>query len=99
MNKNTIYAILILVLVVLVAVFLSSKGGIDSCLRDTDCQKNYKCFNSAFSPEGADPEQRGDLLCHKTCSLDSDCTSEFPNCEEVEIWQGSVVTNYNICVK
>jgi len=68
------------------------------CITDNDCPQNYKCFNSQVCPKGVECEpQLGDLECHKICYTNSDCSSETPNCVEVDIYRGDVGELINMC--
>lgn len=68
------------------------------CQKDIDCPQGHKCYNSQFTPEGVRPEQKGDLRCHKICSSSVECTTPHITCKEVEIWTGSVVEMYRMCL-
>lgn len=89
---------LMMVIMALLLLAACAQSVQQTCKMDSDCQSGDKCYASYFAPEGAQPEQRGDLLCHKLCSTNAECKPPFVTCKNVEIWTGSVVEDSRMCV-
>ncbi|MBR9703049.1 hypothetical protein GOV10_03375 [Candidatus Woesearchaeota archaeon] len=69
-------------------------GGIDSC------PEGYSCYYSQIQPKGGTRgPQTGDLLCHRNCEKNSDCPTNFPNCEETYQSRGDTQKSVIFCVK
>ena len=69
-------------------------GGIDPC------SEGYTCYDSQIWPKGGEQgPQTGDLLCHQDCEQNSDCPTNFPNCENLRLARGDIEISTKFCVK
>ncbi|MFH0890873.1 MAG: hypothetical protein V1856_02485 [Candidatus Liptonbacteria bacterium] len=63
------------------------------------CPSGYVCYDSQYRGMGPNGvvlgEQKGDLLCHKSCNTDHDCVTG--TCVSREIWQGDVGGQIRFC--
>jgi len=73
-----------------------------SCEKDLICPSGFYCYNSQYSapsPEGYGKmikgSQEGDLLCHKLCSSDVDCS--IGECSEKRVYMGDAVVIKKFC--
>lgn len=74
-----------------------------SCIDDTDCPEGMKCYYSRYCMivEGGGMrcgEQLGDLICHKECDSDENCTGVYSKCVEMKLWEGDKSRTLNLCM-
>jgi hypothetical protein len=62
------------------------------CDRDEGgCPADHVCWDSFFCKDGSTDScsAAGDMMCHKRCKSDRDCTARMPRCVEKPIFKGS----------
>jgi hypothetical protein len=72
---------------------------LQSCANGVACAAGFICYHSQYAgmgPNGViNGKEEGDLLCHKSCTVDSDCN--IGKCKTVEIYAGDVATLTKFC--
>lgn len=72
--------------------------------RGVGCETGYKCFQGFDTVCGpgdncSGPRQVGDSMCHKLCSVNSDCSTGFKCFRKVAYQGDAIVLDDKICVK
>ena len=73
---------------------------LESCDQNFQCSAGFVCYHSQYSAPGPKGmmfgDEEGDLLCHKSCSTNSDC-GDGAKCVEKSTWSGDVGDKIKFC--
>jgi hypothetical protein len=70
------------------------------CSSDNDCPAGTRCYYSQYCGPGGTgcTPVEGDLKCHKSCTIDSDCSAP-EKCKNLSIFRGDVGERIKICLQ
>jgi len=78
---------------------VEGENSLKSCAVTRVCEEGYFCYKSRYGAMGENGpvtgEEQGDLLCHKKCINDIDCSTG--ECLDVEIMSGDLVYTEKFC--